>query len=419
MTREIFRKAALEKLSTPEKLDQLIRITSLKSWMILLTIGLVIGTTMGWSIIGRIKTKLNATGVLLGGKVYNVVSNTRGQLIHLEVSLGDTVSRGDVIAIVEQPTLLQRIEDTQASLQERKFELDQLLAFGFQDTRLQGEFVQQKRISLQQQIQSNDKNLDFLKQQLKVEKELYDKGLITQPQVVATEQQIENTQNQIENLKAELVQTKTQELNVDFDLEQKITVNKQRIAQEERKLKQLEEQYNVDTQVKSLHSGQVVEILTNSGVIVSLGTPLCKLKSGDIVENDLRGILYVSSQDGKKIKVGMDALVVPVTVQPQEFGYIKGTVTYVSEFPVTQQGMMISMKNDQLVQSLLTLGAPFEIMVDFKKDSNSYSGFQWTSAKGPEITVNAGTSCAGKITVREEPPIAMVIPALKGFFDLY
>jgi HlyD family secretion protein len=77
------------------------------------------------------------------------------------------------------------------------------------------------------------------------------------------------------------------------------------------------------------------------------------------------------------------------------------------------------MKNDQLVNSLLRMGAPFEVYVEFEQNPDAYSGYAWTSANGPEITVNAGTSCNGKITVQEQPPIAMVVPAFKKFFDLY
>ena len=419
MAAGFFRQSALEKLSTPEKLDQLIQITSPRSWLSLLTIALALFTAIGWGFTGRVKTKLNATGVLLGGEVYDVVSTTQGQLMELKVAVGDLVKEGDVIAAVEQPDIFQQVEEAKASLAERNFELQQMLAFGSQDTRLQGELIQQQRLSIQQQIESQEKTLAFLRQQLQVENGLYAKGLITRVQVVNTEQQIENAQNQIESLKAQRVQTSSQELNVDFDMKQRINLLRQRIAQEERRLEQLSERFDIQTQIRSPHSGQVLEVLTNAGIVVGPGTPLFKLKNEEVVDGKIRGILYVPSQDGKKIKVGMEALVVPVTVQPQEFGYMKAKVTYVSEFPVTQQGMMTSMKNDQLVQGLLRLGAPFEVYVDFVKDSTSYSGFEWTSALGPEVMINAGTSCSGKITVREEPPIALVIPALKKFFDLY
>ncbi|MEM9822296.1 MAG: NHLP bacteriocin system secretion protein [Bacteroidota bacterium] len=414
-----FRKAALEKLSTPEKLDQLIKITSPRAWLALVTIALILTTAITWGFWGRVKTKLTASGVLLGGEVYDVVATAQGQLVELKVASGDVVNEGDVIAEIQQPEIFQAIEEAKASLTERNYELQQLTAFGSQDTRLQGELIQQQRLSIQQQIESNQKNLSFLQQQLEIEKELLEKGLITRPQVVSSEQQIEGTQNQIESLKAQLVQISSQELNVDFDLKQRTTIVKQRIAQEERRLEQLKERYDIQTNIKSPHSGQVVEVLTNDGIVVGLGTPLFKLKNDAVVDGKIRGILYVPSKDGKKIKVGMEALVVPATVQPQEHGYMKAKVTYVSEFPVTQQGMMTMMKNDQLVRGLLAMGAPFEVYVDFEKDANSFSGFCWTSAKGPEVTVNAGTSCMGKITVKEDPPITMVVPALKKFFDLY
>lgn len=40
----------------------------------------------------------------------------------------------------------------------------------------------------------------------------------------------------------------------------------------------------------------------------------------------------------------MEALVAPSTVQPQEYGFIKSKVTYVSDFPITEKGMLTSVK---------------------------------------------------------------------------
>lgn len=133
----------------------------------------------------------------------------------------------------------------------------------------------------------------------------------------------------------------------------------------------------------------------------------------------LKGVLYIPSQDGKKIKKGMEAFVVPSTVQPQEYGFIKAKVTYISDFPITQQGMMTSVKNDQLAKGLLASGPLFEVHVEFEKDTASYSGFKWTSAKGPDILIKEGTSCTGKITIKQEAPATIVVPAFKKFFDLY
>jgi HlyD family secretion protein len=416
-----FRKSALEKLSTPEKLDQLIQVTSPRAWIALLTIVIALATAISWGFMGKVKTKITTAGILLGGEVYDVVSTTQGQLIKLNIEVGDQVQKDDVIATIDQPELLQQVQAAEASLVERQYELQQLMVFGSKDSQIQDDLLEQNRLSVRQQIRSTEKNIVFLQQQLEIERGLLAKGLITKPQVVGSEQAVENAQNQIESLKAQLVQMSSQALSAGFSQEQRMTVVQQRIAQEELRLAQLREQYETKSSIRSPHDGEVVEVLSSAGEVVGMGSPLFKLKNDlAVAENgNIRGILYVPSQDGKKIKVGMEALVVPATVKPQEHGYMKARVTYVSAFPVTQQGMMTSMKNDQLVNSMLRMGAPYEVYVEFEENPDSYSGYQWTSANGPEIAINAGTSCSGKITVNEEPPIAMVVPALKKFFDLY
>jgi len=421
MAAGFFRKAALEKLSTPEKLDQLIKVTSPKGWIALVTIGIALGVGITWSFFGNVKTKLNVVGVLLGGEIHEVVATSQGQLISLNVNIGDIIKENDVIASIEQPELFQQIEEVKASLKEREFDLQQLLSYGNQDTRLQGQLVQQQRSTIELQTQSENKNLEFLRNQLETEKNLLKQGLITNSQVVNTQQQIEASKNAIERFKSQMVQTSSQKLNIGFDLQQKININKQRIAETERRLKHLQERYDIQTNIRSSYAGEVVEVLTDAGVIVGQGTPLFKLKNKNQIsgDNKLRGVLYIPSQDGKKIEEGMDALVVPSTVQPQEYGFMKGKVTYVSDFPITQKGMMMTVKNDQLVQGMLSMGALFEVYVEFEKDNEAFSGFKWTSAKGPLIAINEGTSCMGKITVKSEPPVTMVVPALKKFFDLY
>ena len=414
-----FRKAALEKLSTPEKLDQLIRITSLSAWLVLSMVFIAISGALLWGFQGKVKTKINAMGVLLGGEVYDVVSTSRGQLVKLHVENGDIVTSGDVIAEVEQPELMMQIESVKSTLSEKEYELAQMDAFGSEDSRIQEELMEKQKSNIESEIVALNKNLEFLNQELIVNKNLLEKGLITKPQVIATERQIDDIKNNIQRLNASVVQINSQELNNDFNLQSRKALIRQRITQDKLRLKQLEEQYEKNTNITSPHTGEVIELLTSSGIVVGAGSPLFKIKSNTTSEGNLRGVLYVPAQEGKKITVGMQALVVPSTVKPQEHGYIKATVKRVSEFPVTQQGMMASMQNDQLVNSMLRLGAPFEVVVEIEKNADTPSGFSWTSAEGPDISINTGTSCMGKITVKEEAPIAMIVPAFKEFFDLY
>ena len=420
MAAGFFRKSALEKLSTPEKLDQLIKVTGPKAWIALFTVFLALSTGIGWAVVGRVKTKLNAVGVVLGGEVHEVVATSQGQLVKLSVAIGTNVKEGDIIAEIQQPELIQQIESAKAVLSDRKLEMGKLMSYGSQGTQLEGEIINQNRISIQGEIESEKKKLTFLSNQLEAENNLLEKGLIVKSQVANTKQQIDASKNTIERLKSQMAETSSRKLNIGFDLQQKITLQNQRIAEAERNLQFVSERYDIQSHIRSAYDGEVVEVLTDAGVMVAAGTPLFKVKNlHEKKITKLKGVLYIPSQDGKKIKKGMEAFVVPSTVQPQEYGFIKAKVTYISDFPITQQGMMTSVKNDQLAKGLLASGPLFEVHVEFEKDTASYSGFKWTSAKGPDILIKEGTSCTGKITIKQEAPATIVVPAFKKFFDLY
>lgn len=420
MAAGFFRKSALEKLSTPEKLDQLIKVTGSRSWIALSLIGAVLLIGLAWACLGTVKTKLDVVGVIQGGEVHEVVSTAQGQLVALKVIVGDQVRKGDVIATIQQPELLQQIEDAKAVLSERRFEMGKIASYGTEGSQIQGEYVVQTRKSINGEIETQRKKLDYLFNQLESENVLLNKGLITKSQVANTKHEISVAQNNIERLKGQMVEASSQQHTINFDTQQKTSLQAQRIDEAQRNLQFLKEKYETEKNIKSPFDGEVIEALTDRGVVVEQGTPLFKVKNiGNANVSKLTGVLYIPSKDGKKIKKGMEVLVAPSTIQPQEFGYIKAKITYVSDFPITERGMLTSVKNDQLAKGLLAGGPLFEVHVDFEKDPSSYSGYKWTSANGPEIIIKEGTSCIGKVTIKEETPIAIVVPAFKKFFDLY
>ena len=61
----LFRKVALERLSSPEQLDQLMRITSPVGWVALLALGVLLACGVLWGIWGSIPTKVKGSGILM------------------------------------------------------------------------------------------------------------------------------------------------------------------------------------------------------------------------------------------------------------------------------------------------------------------------------------------------------------------
>ena len=62
---KVFRKSALDKLSSPEQLDRMIVIVSPSFWLFLAGAALIIVTALLWSIFGRLPINVDTQGIYI------------------------------------------------------------------------------------------------------------------------------------------------------------------------------------------------------------------------------------------------------------------------------------------------------------------------------------------------------------------
>src|SRR5580700_4589769 len=107
---QIFRQAALDRLSSPDQLDLLTQVTTPKGWIALYTLGASVFVALLWGIFGSLPTTVAGQGIITrSGGVVDVSTGTQGRIKELKVDIGDIVKAGDVIATVEQPDLQRDI----------------------------------------------------------------------------------------------------------------------------------------------------------------------------------------------------------------------------------------------------------------------------------------------------------------------
>ncbi|MBX3128159.1 MAG: NHLP bacteriocin system secretion protein [Polyangiaceae bacterium] len=120
--RKVFRQAALDRLMSPEQLHTLMRVTDAKGWLALAGCALIIATAIVWGIFGSIQTKVAGVGILLGEEgLTEVVAAGEGTISAVEVEAGDEIKKGDVVARIAQPAVVEQID----GLKRRIAELDQ------------------------------------------------------------------------------------------------------------------------------------------------------------------------------------------------------------------------------------------------------------------------------------------------------
>jgi hypothetical protein len=166
-----------------------------------------------------------------------------------------------------------------------------------------------------------------------------------------------------------------------------------------------------ESDVLSLYGGRLDSVVVEKGMLVKRGQDVAVVKSA---KKPLEAFIFVPGEQGKQIKKGMKVQVLPSTVKAEEYGYIEGKVTSVSQFPVTRDEMFLLLENQSLVDTLRTKDAQFRVDVKLHKNPSTTSGFEWSSSKGPPFTITRGTLCTANFVLGEERPFDLVLPSSTG-----
>lgn len=470
---KLFRKTSLERLRSPERLDQAIQIIHPKDWLPLGIFGLLIFSGLLWSIFGRIPITVAGQGILLNPhQVIQLQSPIAGQIKSLDVQNGQCVKEDQTIATIDASALQQQLQQQQdrlAQLQQQTAQ-DRLIqgqrnhleqvAIAAQQTRLEQQLadtqtlapgfqaeglaaVAEQRVSLHQQLQSAKELIPLFKEKFEKRRELAKLGAIAQDSLLQTEQDYRQVVQEVAKLEAQLKQLDFQA----FEIQQRSLANQSTIAQIQNQLdelktksKQLEQENltNVQShdreiqelqrviaqlkkqaadngQIKASQSGCIIEITANNGQVVDRGSRLGMLHVTNRLDDAIEsGVVYFAVKDGKKIQSGMKILVTPDTVKREQFGSVVGKVLAISPLPITREGATSVIGNSEVASQLLSQnGSKIEVIAGLTRDSSTYSRYRWSSSKGPNLKFTPGTTFTARVTVEEQAPITFLLPILR------
>jgi HlyD family secretion protein len=415
----VFRKVSLDRLSSPEQLDQLMQVTDARGWIILSALSIVLATAVLWGFVGSVAHDVPCSGMLVkSGGVFEVSALANGRITDLAVRVGDMVTEGQVVARMSQPELADKVREARAVLAELNTAHAEIVAHGSQDVALQTRLLAQQRATVVQTIAAARRSAKAYRETGELQAKLVREGLLTRQAELATRHQLDQTEQQIGDGQSQLVQIAVHEQELRARHEEEVSASRTKIAAQERGIAVLDRQMKSNAEVVSQHTGRILEIIADQGTLVSAGDAIVTLDLSGRTVKELEVVLYVPSSYGKQIQVGMTAYVSPSTVKREEFGLMVGRVTYVSDYPATSRGMLRILKNDKLLASLVGADAPYEVHADLLVDEHTFSGYRWSSSHGPPLKIQSGTRAAAYITVATRRPIEMVIPILRAYSGL-
>jgi len=174
-------------------------------------------------------------------------------------------------------------------------------------------------------------------------------------------------------------------------------------------LNELQDKLERNRRVVSPVEGIITDwIASGIGDVLVPGAPLLNVRIDEEARGELMVLLYVPVMEGKKIKPGMIAQIAPGSVDVSEYGSLVGQVRSVSDYPVLADSITNWTGNKELTAWILQHngGAAMEVKIDLIKDSDTVTGYLWSSIHGGPEKITAGTVCTGNIVVKRQAPIS-------------
>ena len=371
----LFRKNALDALSSPEKLDQPLRLLRPGQWLLLLSLGGFCLTIAIWSVFGRLPVRISGKGVLIRSNSLTVVqSETAGRVLTLNNAIGDCVPKGHLMARIDPVT--QEISRKEAELQ-----LEQLI--------------------------SQDREEDALG----ATRILQQKAEITRIATLAGLGAISID---------DLAQRQQELSSLEDSLAARDGQREQQIKQQQARIQARNEEINRIAQIKAPIQGCVIDRNVQRGEVVQPGSTLFTLDAG-MKETNLESLAFFSPGDGKRLKAGQRVRITPSSTKQQRHGGIEGEVISIRRLPVNDQALVKRLGLESLLDAVRTKPrAPLiEVKTSMKKDSSTISGYDWGGGPGPELEITTGTPTEVRVLVDERRPISYVIPILRDLTGIY
>jgi HlyD family secretion protein len=414
----LFRKVALERLSSPEQLDTLMRVITPKAWLALAPLLGLIVLALIWGWFGSIPTKVAGKCILINPTgLADIASNASGRITAVTVRVGDVVKAGQQVALVAQPELLDRIEKAEQRLRELQAQSRVVRAFSSQGVALGAEALAQQRRNLESRLRVVEEQARVAGEREQTQGRLLEQGLITKQTLLQTQQERANLLLDAENVRNQVKELSLKKLEGDKLSRSEVATIENQVNEAQRALDSLRESKKLTTSLTSPFDGRVVEIKAGTGTLVAQGSSVLNVELTDGSGGRLQAVIYVNAAEGKRVAPRMEAQIVPTTIKREEHGFLHGVVDYVADYPSTTQSMMLLLQNENLVRDLAGSAPPIAIRAALQRVDN-FSGYQWSSAAGAPVKIASGTLCHAEIVVQTQRPLSLVIPIFRKSFGV-
>jgi HlyD family secretion protein len=423
----IYRKEALDRLSTVPGTRARLRLVRPADGAALLALAALVVLGCAWLVFGRVAVRVDGAGILLG---------PRGQAPTAAVLAGLNQP-----AIVQQRTQLEtrlaaaRERDAQsesawarelalerANLERRAIELDARIEALDGLSRTHGQTAARVASERRRRLRTQEEEARALVRLRDAEvagaENLVGAGAATPRDVadaraaaLAAHQALDELRDAIDALPLEDVQA-ARETDAIVAQTDQARADREAVAQ---RLLTLD---RTDAERRALAADAVARLEDElEAVALALARQRTTAVGADVTsgaaEDPLWVVVFMDATAAKRVVPGMEIRVSPDSVERARYGSVIGSVTEVSDYPVTPLQADALLANASLAETFAHDGRAVMLIARLAPDPSTPTGYRWTTSGGPDAPLTAGTTVSATVTVERRRPITWLLPALR------
>lgn len=412
----LFRREALDSLSSVNQLDTMLKVTSPLGWLALSTTLAILGGCLAWGIFGTYRVTVSGPGLLVreNGAFVNVHAPKSGWLQSFQ-NRGDDVEVGEVVARVSSPEGAEHLADAHARVEQLRQQRADLIARFEERFANEQRVAERRREAIEEIIELGQARVRQLQEMYQARETLQSRGLVTNDRILEVRERLIAARESISQARADLPNIDAHLLALRSQHAQELEAHDRQLRDSEGQRSQIDLAETLATTISSPVAGTVVLNEANGLALVSAGQRLLVIETGD---KRLEALLYAPPDSGKQIRPGMEVLMSPSVAKQEEYGSLVGRVISVDPVPETETALAERLGNRDLVREFMRAGAPIQIEIRLDPGPSGPASYRWTSQRGQEIELTSGTLVAGQVTIRTGRPIELVIPAIRRWLGL-
>ncbi len=165
--------------------------------------------------------------------------------------------------------------------------------------------------------------------------------------------------------------------------------------------------YNRKMVIRSNADGVVQDVALQNDAVAKGDVVATVIPHSDYSYNEV--YIYVPKDEAGAFSVGMPAQITPSYVSREEYGYIEGMISEISDTLVTENSIVRHMGNMDYVKELLPETSCVQITIQLGVASDGSGEYNWSNEKGRDLEIKSGDQCRVRILKKEYHPYELLL----------